>query len=205
MTLISSNCPDDKRRQPRGAAPHAFYRQTEKSWFHLPEDVKTIILEAGCGTRSCLHQHERAPLKCHRGQTWCQPDQKSFALQTKDQFHEQCAAMAVPWVMMRGPVLAQEHCKAPEHTQRNKIIPFQERGRLLCSEDFSGCGTCAITLCRGKSLYNKYVFNNGILVLTPGQAWLRAFLQPQLHQQQCLYVRSCTRTYHTEKNDCVLL
>ena len=73
-------------------------------------------------------------------------------------------------------MLARKHCKAPKKPQRNKIIPFQQRGTLLSWEGVSegsvlfSCGTCDMTQHRGESLYNKYVFNDGILVLISGQA-----------------------------------
>lgn len=57
---------------------------------------------------------------------------------------------------------------------------------------------------RAESLYNKYVFNYGVLVLIPGQAQRRASLRVELPQQQHLSVGPCLRMYHTEKNDCVM-
>lgn len=121
-TMVSSNCPDDKRRPPQGAAPRAFYRQTEKTgsftyhrlWIQqFWRQATDQVLSSPASVNSS---------KVPSGQTLRQPDQYLRCNQ-KTSFMSNVLSVSVPWVA-GGPMLVWKHCKAPQNTQRNRVIPF---------------------------------------------------------------------------------
>lgn len=162
----------------------------------------TSNLEAGCKTRSCLHQHQWTPVKRRQVKPGVSQIKISIYTAARRPASSVTCGQCQPSGRQEGPCWPRN---TPQNTQQNKVILFQQRGTLLSWEGVNKgsvlftCSTCDMTQC----LY-QHIFNAGILVLISGQAQCRAFLQLKLSQQQHLSVGLCLRMYHPEKNDCVL-
>lgn len=116
---VSSDCTDDKRRPPWGAAPRALYRQTQKR----------VLPTTGCGHSYFVGKDQilssptsMTSSEVPSGQTWCQPEEK-------ERFISYMWSVPVPWAA-EGPKLAQNHCKASKTPRGTRTSPSS--GMPLC-------------------------------------------------------------------------